>query len=402
MNLPHKDTRPKKDRIWLLSIVAILVLAAQCQQTPPTPPIPVAPAGPVIRVAILSPIQGELATVGRMMRSGTVLAFEQANDQGGILDHRIEWVLYHTECQFDTTTEATRQAIDDGHQFIIGPLCSDAAIAAAEVAAEAGVLMIAPAATHPLVTVNSQGLTRSTVFRASYAYPAQGQAMARFAYETLQARRAALVLDPGDDYSTSLSQAFADLFDTLGGEVLHRVLYHPGELNFSESLVAIQDADVEVIYLPATAPVVNQVATQLNELAFSQESGSTPSRPILLGSDSWQSPELDLTVTEGSYFASHFVPADPQPAVQTWIEAYKAAYAVEPDTLAALGYDAAALLVQATRQAGTFEPIAVAAILEQETFDGVTGSISFDNHHNPVKPIPIVHIRDNQIILTSP
>jgi branched-chain amino acid transport system substrate-binding protein len=402
MNLSSKDGWPKKHSLWLLFLLSLLGLAAQCQQTPPTPPLPAAPAGPVIRVAILAPTQGELATFGRMMRSGPLLAFEQENDQAGLLDHHIEAVVYHTDCRFDTAVEATRLAIEAGHQLIIGPLCSDAAIAAAQVAEAAGVLLIAPAATHPLVTVNSQGATRSTVFRVSYAYPAQGQAVARFAYETLKARRAALFFNPGDDYTTSLTQAFAEQFDTLGGGILHRAPYHPADEDFLETLSVMQEKGVEVIYLPAAAPVVNRVAAQLNALTPSQASGVEPTRPILLGSDSWQSPELDWAAIEGDYFATHFVPADPRPAVQTWIEAYQAAYAIEPDTLAALGYDAAALLIQAARQAGTFDPEALATVLEAGSFEGVTGAISFDSQHNPVKPIPIVRVRDNQFILTSP
>jgi len=83
------------------------------------------------------------------MLNGATMAFEEWNSQGDVLGHRIEWVVYDTACQFDPAQQAIRQAIDASVEFIIGPLCSDAAVAAAEEAESAGLLMISPTATHP-------------------------------------------------------------------------------------------------------------------------------------------------------------------------------------------------------------------------------------------------------------
>jgi branched-chain amino acid transport system substrate-binding protein len=333
-----------------------------------------------------------------MMRNGSIMAFEEWNNEGGLLEHRIEWVVYDTDCQFDTARQVTQQAIDDGLQFIIGPLCSEAAIAAAQTAQLEKVLLISPAATHPLVTVDGAGQTRRTIFRAGYAYPLQAQAAALFAYQTLKANKAALFSSPGDNYSATLARLFAQQFSGQGGEIVHQTTYTPGDVDFTDTLLALRHSEAEVIYLPAPAAVVNRVAGQLNELGSSGPS----SNPVLLGSDSWESVELDLSATGGSYFTTHFAPTDQRPPVQTWTETYKSAYAIEPNTLAVLGYDAATLLITAIQQAGTFDTSAVVKALEQGVFRGVTGQISFDNQHNPIKPVPVVQIKDGRtIFLTS-
>jgi branched-chain amino acid transport system substrate-binding protein len=328
------------------------------------------------------------------------MAFEQRNDQGGVLDHRLEWVIYDTHCEFDTAYQATQQAIEDGVQFIIGPLCSEAAIAAAQPAESAKVLMISPTATHPLVTVDSQRQTRLTIFRASYAYPLQGQAAACFAYEALQANKAALVSYPGDDYARSLLDTFAQQFSALGGEIAFQADYSPGDTGFAETLLAISDSGAEVIYLPATAEVVNRVTGQLNELNLSNVSTSR-TRPILLGSDSWEAEALDRMAAAESYFTTHFVLDDQRSQIQAWAATYKSAYAIKPNTLAALGYDAAMMLVEAIEQTGTLDPTIVAKTLEQGTFAGITGQISFDRQHNPIKPVPIVRIEEGQTIFST-
>ena len=92
---------------------------------------------------------------------------------------------------------------------------------------------------------------------------------------------------------------------------------------------------------------------------------------------------------------------DERPLLQTWAETYKATYAIEPDTLAALSYEAATVLAVAIERAGTFEPVAVAKTLEQGSFEGITGRITFDDQHNPIKPVPIMYIDHERIVFST-
>ncbi|HXV97459.1 MAG TPA: ABC transporter substrate-binding protein, partial [Anaerolineae bacterium] len=189
---------------------------------------------------------------------------------------------------------------------------------------------------------------------------------------------------------TALAGAFSTEFAAQGGQIVYRAPYAPTEPDFPQILQAIGEAEAEVIYLPAAAPVVNRVAGQLGR--------SNPNGLILLGSDSWDSAELDLAAAAGSYFTLHFFLEDNRLLTQQWADAYKAAYAVEPDTLAALGYEAAIILLTAIQQAGGFEIETVAKTLEQGRFEGMTGSINFDPQHNPIKPVPVVQIKAGRII----
>ena len=371
--------------------MSLLLLASQCN-APAAPPLPATPAGPVVQVALLIPAEGELATFGRMMRNGITMALEEWNNKGGLPGNRVEWITYDTGCEFETAAQAVRHVIEDGIDFIIGPLCSQAAIAAAAEAEAAGVLMISPTATHPLVTVDSRGHTRATVFRASHAYPAQGQAAARFARDTLKASKAALFTNPSDNYASALADAFARQFGQLDGEIVYRANYAPDDIDFTDHLIAIRNSGAEIVYLPVPVQIVNQTARQLKELNAGPSIG-----PILLGSDSWESPTLDLAATEGSYFTTHFIDSELEPRTQAWAETYQSNYAIEPETLAVLGYDAGLLLLTAIRQAGTVDPVRVAQSLEATTVQGLTGTISFDHQHNPIKPVPIVAIKDGQL-----
>lgn len=386
--------------LWLA--LSLLLIAAQCSSagvsTPDnTPPLPTPPAGQAVRIALLSPTTGEMATFGRMLRDGSIMAFDEWNTQySGVLGQRLEWRVYDTPCDFEPARQATQQAVADGFHFLIGPLCSESAIAAALVAEENTALLMAPTATHPLVTVSGEGQTRPTVFRASFAWSLQGQAAARFAYENLKVRRVALFFDPRDDYSTTLTESFTQQFTQQGGEIVRRTPYGPGDTDLKPALQASQTAGAELLYLPAPVATVNRVNSQRRELGLAGRGG-----PIVLGSDSWESPELDLPAAEGAYFTVHFFLEDHRPETQRWADAYKATYATAPNTLATLGFDAATGVIAAIRQAKSVEVKKVAETLEQNHFDSVTGPITFDRHHNPLKPVPVVQVESGRVIFST-
>ncbi len=379
-----------KNRLNNLFIIVLLpIIAAQCSTTTATPPLPARPSQPILAVAILSPISGELGSVGQPMRNGIRLAFDERNKNGGVLDYQLEWVLYDTDCTLDTAQQVTQKAINDGHKFIIGPLCSEAAIGAATIAEKAGVVMIAPAATHPLVTVTAQGQTRRSVFRGSYSHQWQGQAAARFAKEVAKANKVAVLTQPGNSYSINLAQAFSQEFTTNGGDIVYQADYINEGSDFTDTLTAVDQAGVTLIYLPASPTVANKVARQLNELGLYHTDSSSNTGILLLGSDAWQRDQLALSDMPGSYIPVQYL-ANNKP----WLETYKATYAGQPNELSALGYDAAHILAEAITQAGTMEPAAVITALEQNTFNTITGPITFEAQHNPLKPISFLSIKN--------
>ena len=105
---------------------------------------------------------GELATFGEIVRNGITLAFDEWNDRGGVNGRPIQWVFEDTLCDPLEAGRAAERAVDqDEARFIVGGLCSEAAIPIARVADERDVLFVAATATHPLVTVDEAGATRS-------------------------------------------------------------------------------------------------------------------------------------------------------------------------------------------------------------------------------------------------
>lgn len=163
--------------------------------------------------------------------------------------------------------------------------------------------------------------------------------------------------------------------------------YSEGDNDFSAQLTALRPLDPDVLFVPGYYTDAGLIARQAKALGLSS---------VLLGADGWDSPkltEIGGQAVEGAYFSNHYSPEDPSTAVRRFIAAYRKKYGVDPDSIAALSYDAATLLADAIRRAGSTEGKRVRdALADTKDFAGVTGSITMDAERNPIKPAVIVRV----------
>lgn len=337
-----------------------------------------------VKIAILAPLSGDVATFGQSTRNGAMMAIEEWNAKGGLLGNPIEVVVEDSQCSAEAAVSAAYKVIDqDGAKFIIGEVCSSASIPISEIAMAKGVLQISPTSTNPAVTVDAKGNTKSLIFRACFIDPFQGTAAAKFALENLHAKTAAVFLDQGNDYVRGLAEYFIAAFEAGGGQVLVKETYTGDDQDFSAIISKAKDANPDILYLPDYYSTVNVIAAQ------AREKGMTA---IFMGGDGWDSPDLDEAALEGGYFTNHYSPEDPRPEVQDFVKKYQAKYGSVPDALATLAYDAATVLLKGIEQAGTADPVAVAKAIEGGVFPVVSSEISYDTQHNPVKAAAMLQV----------
>ncbi len=343
-----------------------------------------------LKIAILAPLSGDVATFGQSTRDGALLAIEEWNAKGGVLGMQIEPIVEDSQCNAEAAVSAANKVIDqDGVKFIIGEVCSSASIPISEVAMAKGVLQISPTSTNPQVTVDENGNTKSLIFRACFIDPFQGEVAAKFALEELGATTAAVLLDQGNDYVRGLAEFFRDSFEAGGGKVVVWETYTSDDSDFSAILTKVKDANPDVLYLPDYYSTVNLQAAQAREMGITS---------TLMGGDGWDSADLDREATDGGFHTNHYSSDDPRPVVQEWVKKYQEKYGSPPDALATLAYDAAYMLLQGIEEAGKADPAAVAKAMEGLEYDVVSGQSHFDEFHNPVKPAVILEIKDGKTV----
>jgi branched-chain amino acid transport system substrate-binding protein len=347
-------------------------------------------AGDELRVALLAPFSGEFQLLGQSVRNGVVLAFEAWNQRGGVLGRTVKVVLLDTQCDYETARSVAETAIlEEEARFLIGAVCSDASEGVAQVASEQGALQISPASVNPDLTLDADGELRPLVFRVPVVDPAQGEAAATFALETLDVETAALMYAERGEYGATLADAFAAAFEAGGGEVVARETYDREARTFYEELEDVRERDPEVLYLPGYHDVMNRLVPQARSFGLLQ--------PIL-GSDGWHASALDLRNVSDVYITAHYVAGEPGAERRAWVAAYEERYIVAPDALATMGYDAAEILLAAVQAAGTAEPLEVAATMAEMEFETLSGPLTFDARHNPIQPVLMLRLENGRFV----
>jgi branched-chain amino acid transport system substrate-binding protein len=229
------------------------------------------------------------------------------------------------------------------------------------------------------------------IFRACFIDPFQGLVMAKFALG--QGKKTAFIMfDKGNDYVLGLAEAFEKSFTEGGGTIVGKESYTGQDTDFSAILTKVADSKAEVLFLPDYYNIVNLVGAQ------ARERGVTAA---MMGGDGWDSSDLDLKAAEGGFFSNHYSAEDTRPIVQDWVKRYEAKYGAKPDALATLAYDATNLLIAAIEKAGKDDPAAVKDALAALQYEAVSGKITFDAQHNPIKSAVVMQVKDGKVIFSE-
>lgn len=333
-------------------------------------------------------LTGTTATFGQSTHKGLELAVDETNSAGGVLGKRIKLITEDDQSKpEEAATAATKLITRDNVKALIGEVASSRSLAAAPICQQYKIPMVSPGSTNPEVTRKGD-----YIFRVCYIDPFQGEILAKFVYNSLGLKTAAILKDVKNDYSIGLAQFFKETFEGLGGTVLAEQAYSEGDSDFKAQLTALKGAGPEAIFVPGYYIEAALIVKQGRELNMNMP---------FFGGDGWDSAKL-LEVGGSSlndtYYSTHYAVDDTSSLVRNFVAKFRARYDEIPDAMAALGYDAVLILFDAIRRAGSTDGAAVRdALAATKDFVGVTGKITIDKDRNARKPLVIITIKDGKL-----
>ena len=341
-----------------------------------------------IKIGEVNPMTGAIGGYGTPCHQGIQLAVERVNGNGGVLGRKIELVTEDNQSKpGQTATIIQKFVTQDKVVAIIGDLTSSGTLEGGPIAQAAKIPMVSPLATNPKVTEIGD-----YIFRVCFIDEFQGRLMARFALENLHAKTAATLTDTKQDYSVGLTGFFKETFTSGSGQIVREQSYESGDTDFRAQLTSIKAAVPEVVFVPGYYPEVGLILKQARQLGL-----TIP----FLGCEAWDSPtllQLAGKAADGCYFSNQFSASDPAPVVQDFDMTYRAKFGTLPDNFAALGYDAARVVLDAIRRAGSSDPPAIReALASTKDYPGVSGNITIDAKRNASKPVVIMEIKNQAV-----
>jgi len=359
----------------LLTLVA-LALALRAQDT--------------IKVGEYASLTGKEASFGQQSHKGLTLAIEELNAAGGVLGKKLELITEDNQTKPGESATAVKKLISrDKVVALIGEVASGRSLEAAPIAQAAKIPMIAPAATNPKVTQ-----TGNYIFRVCFIDPFQGTVMAKFAQTDLKAKKVAVLSSVSNAYSVGLAKFFKETFTANGGIIVSEKNFSEGDKDFRAQLTAVKAAGADAVFVPSYYTEAALIARQARDLGI-----NVP----FFGGDGWvadQLLEIGGEALNGCYYSTHFSPENQDSVVQAFVKKFKARWGANenPDAFAALGYDAAYVLVDAIKRAGSTEgPKLRDALAATKNFAGVTGVTNIDANRDASKPAAIIAIKNGKL-----
>ena len=354
--------------------------------------------GGEIVIALISNTTGDYAQYGQPVRDGAMLYINQLNANGGINGKQVKVLEYDDKGDGVEAVNAYNLACDNGITAVFGATLTGATIALADATYEDNMPQVTASATATGVTVidpaDPDSEVRSNVFRACFIDPYQGKKMADYASEKLSAKTAAVFYQTGSDYSEGLMNAFVEEAKTIGLEIVDTEAFAEGDKDFKAQMTNIAAADPDVVFAPIYYAEAGLAITAARAAGCDA---------VFMGGDGFGSVKNYASAEdlEGSVYCSGYAPGTD--SVKQFEEDYKAAYNVDeiPNMFAPLAYDAAMLLCEGLKAAeeqgltaGTdeYKQAVIDAIKNMNGTEGITGSYSFDEYNNPIKPVAIIEL----------
>jgi branched-chain amino acid transport system substrate-binding protein len=367
-------------RVLRLFLAVCLAPAAMACERRPDPGS--ASGGGDILVGMYGSLTGDGASFGISSREGTELAVEEINNAGGLLGGRRIRLLVEDDQSRpeEAASVVTKLITQDGVVAVLGEVASRRSLAAAPVAQRYEVPMITPSSTNERVTE-----VGDYIFRVCFIDPFQGEVLAKFAFNDLKVRRAAIMKDIQQDYSVGLTDSITKHFTAMGGQVVNTVSYSSGDADFRAILTQIRSQRPDAIFLTGYYPEAAIIVRQARQLGLNM--------PVL-GGDGWVGDALRNggDALNNTFISNHYSGDNPDPVVQNFVSAYRATFGRDPDSIAALAYDSVKVLADAITRANSTGGQALRDALATADVQGVTGQLKMNPNRNVDKPAVIQEV----------
>lgn len=347
-----------------------------------------------IKVGFAAALSGWLAAYDEEPHRAAVLKIEEINKAGGLLGRQIEYNVIDTKTDPIVAASAAASLIDWGANVLIVPPDYDMGSPAALVAQNASTIAISTGASDPKMGAQGVG---PYVFTAHTAGQAAGIVMAEYGYKKLNLKTAYMLEDVSMEATKSSCAGFLAAWTSVGGALLGRDTFQKDDPSVAAQITRIKglEAAPDFIFMCSSLPEGPSAVRQIRAAGIDV--------PIL--SDTGMSGNFWLNSVPG--LKDFYVPTlmsinggDPRPAVNTFLEKYKARWGALPSTeFSVLGYCAVEQWAQAVEKAKSVDSDAVLAVMNQFKDEPITcGPTSYTDqiHIQVSRPQLIMKVVDGE------
>ncbi len=347
--------------------------------------------GNEVTLGALVPRTGDRAAWGADLLRGYELAVEQQNLRGGLNGRRLRLVSLDDESREEHASTLTTRLIErEGALAVFGELSSVTNERGAAAAQRRGAVFVATAS-----TARDVSRAGDFVFRTVLTDAEQAQAMARYARQSMQRRKGAIVYRRSSLLHVGMADAFASGFRANGGEMVLRESYQD-DADLVRLVARVRSSGADIVYAPASSEDAGRIAVALKQGRVGAQ---------IMGADGWASAEARQFARDamvGALFPELFSAVSPRPEVEAFIAAFGARHRAHPGSFAAVGYDAVRWVIAGALRVPQLDARSLRdALLGSRLDDAVAGPFSVDARRALIRAICVQRYEAQGVALAA-
>ena len=319
-----------------------------------------------IVVGVAIPRSGSYVAIGEQVLRGVQAAVQDANAKGGLNGEQILLDVQDDACDSDRASAVANHYVQTNVRLVVGHVCSNASLAASDIYAANGIVMITAASIAAKLT--DRGLP--TIFRVCGRDDDQAKLSAAVLAERFRDRKIAIIYDPSAT-SRALAGATKDNLNRIGVNETIFSAFQPSDADDAALADRLKGAGIDVVYYGGGFQEMGRLVKISAERGF---------RPQWFGTSSIATSEFGKIAGSASngVLMTFYLDPSRKPEAQSLVAAMKA-QGLEPDGTLFYGYSALQALVEAGNFARSTDSREIAKALHAERFDLALGTVGFDS-----------------------
>ncbi|MGW7403729.1 branched-chain amino acid ABC transporter substrate-binding protein [Streptomyces sp. NPDC054833] len=344
--------------------------------------------GTTVVIGVDAPLTGDLSALGLGIKNSADLAAKQANKK-----NFVKGVTFKVEALDDQAqpssgqSNASKFVSENDVLGVVGPLNSSVAQSMQKVFDDAKLVEVSPANTNPALTQGDNWQKTKTrpyksYFRTATTDAIQGPFAAQYIYNKAKKTKV-FVIDDKKTYGAGLAATFTSEFKKLGGKVAGTEHINPDTKDFSAVATKVKNSGADVVYYGGEYPQAGPLSKQIKSAGAKI--------PVAGGDGIYADDFIKLAGTSGTgdLATSVGAPVETLASAKEFVANYKAGgYSEAYGAYGGYSYDSTWAIIEAVKKVvddngGKLPSDArakITAAVQNVSFDGVTGKVSFDEY----------------------
>ncbi|HLP48283.1 MAG TPA: ABC transporter substrate-binding protein [Candidatus Kapabacteria bacterium] len=317
----------------------------------------------IIRIGVILPLTGEVATYGKSVQNGLDIAIEHEKSKN------FKLIYEDSKAEKRIAINALEKLFFNNVKYFIGDATSTVTYEIGpRIQAKNGILIV------PIATGDRIKEIGKNIFMISPRNEKQTHKIADFIKKQFSSKKVGCIFKQ-NDYGVNITNTFLKLFDNN----VYSQAYQEGQNNFRSLLFKFKSENIALIFLPGNYEETATILRQAMEIDY---------RPVFIGTDGTYSPKLiELSGKASEGFLLTMMPVDYQSKIYLEFEKmYLQKYNTKPDIFACYGYESGIIMTEAINSSSNKNIEEVREYLQLKEFNSLTGMMRFISESNPNRP----------------